>query len=293
MKCSKMKTRIILAACLLAVLLVLPSISYDQKSDADAVGLKMISARLYEIVGGRGANGGVYIGDDGVLAIDAKMDKKSVDQTIEQIKQITDQPIKYLINTHSDSDHVYGNRFFPKGAIFIAHENCLKEFYKPDMRGNASDWNNPDLAAYLPSITYRDKMDIYLNPKKVQLLYFGVGHTTGDTVVYFPDEKTAFIGDQIFMNRPQLIHSYKGGNSFGHVKALEKMLETIDATRFYSGHSDMVTREQIAEHIKQMKDLQQKVKSLIEQNKTLDKVKAQFPQDHAMLIESIYSELKE
>ncbi len=95
------------------------------------------------------------------------------------------------------------------------------------------------------------------------------------------------------MNRPQLIHSYKGGSTSGHVKVLEKMLETIDATRFYSGHSDMVTREQITEHIKKMKDLQQKVKSLIEQNKTLDKVKAQFPQDHGRLIESIYSELKE
>lgn len=193
-----MKTRVILAACLLAVLLVVPSISYDQKSDVDAVWLRIISARLYKIVGGRGANGGVYIGDDGVLVIDAKMDKKSVDQTIEQIKQITDLPIKYLVNTHSDSDHVHGNRFFPKGTIFIAHENCLKEFCEPDMRGNASDWNNPELEAYLPSITYRDKMDIYLSRKNVQLLYFGVGHTKGDTVVYFPDEHAAFIGGSGF-----------------------------------------------------------------------------------------------
>ena len=288
-----MKTRVILAACLLAVLLVVPSISYDQKSDVDAVWLRIISARLYKIVGGRGANGGVYIGDDGVLVIDAKMDKESVDQTIEQIKQITDLPIKYLVNTHSDSDHVYGNRFFPKGTIFIAHENCLKEFCEPDMRGNASDWNNPELEAYLPSITYRDKMDIYLSRKNVQLLYFGAGHTKGDTVVYFPDEQAAFIGDLVFMDRPQLIHSYKGGSALGHVKVLEKMLDTINAVRFYPGHSDMVTREQIADYIQKTKDMHQKVKSLLEQNKTLDEVKTQFPQDHARLIESIYNELKE
>ena len=53
--------------------------------------------------------------------------------------------------------------------------------------------------------------------------YFGTGHTTGDIVVYFPEAKTAFLGDQFFGTRPQLIHAYKGGNAFAHVVTLEKM----------------------------------------------------------------------
>jgi glyoxylase-like metal-dependent hydrolase (beta-lactamase superfamily II) len=286
-----MRARVVFAACLLIVSMVIPCISYDDNVVGD-VHLRIISARLYEIVGGRGANGGVYIGDEAVLIIDAKMDKESVDKTIEKIKQITDLPIKYLVNTHSDPDHVYGNRFFSKDIIFIAHKNCLAEFFEPDMRGNPSDWNNPELEAYLPSITYQDKMNIYMSRRKIQLLYFGVAHTKGDTVVYFPAEKAAFIGDLVFMNRPQLIHSYKGGRALGHVKVLERMLETIDATRFYSGHSDEVTREQMIEYIRKIKDMQAKVKSLIKQGKTIDEAKAQFPDDYTRLVESIYNELK-
>jgi glyoxylase-like metal-dependent hydrolase (beta-lactamase superfamily II) len=252
----------------------------------------MISERLYEILDGRGARGGIYIGDNGVLVIDAKMEKKSVDETIDEIKKITDKPIKYLINTHSDRDHINGNQYFPKTITFVAHENCRKEFFHPSRDGTPSGWKKPELMPFLPSITFRDQMDVYLGSKKVELWYFGIGHTTGDAVVYFPEEKTAFLGDQIFLNRPQLIHSYKGGNSFEHVKTLTKMLETLDAKKFCSGHSGILDRKTIMEHIDEMKGRQGKVKSLIEKNKTLKEIKNEFKENETSLIETIYNELK-
>ena len=86
---------------LLFLVLFIP-FSFAQQQEILTVKLKMISEGLFEILEGRGARGGVYIGYDGVLLIDSKMDKKSVDETIEGIKKITDKPIKYLINTHSD-----------------------------------------------------------------------------------------------------------------------------------------------------------------------------------------------
>jgi glyoxylase-like metal-dependent hydrolase (beta-lactamase superfamily II) len=266
--------------------------SFAQQRETPPVKLEKISDKLYEILGGRGANGGVYIGDDGVLVIDAKMNTESVKQTLAEIKKVTDKPIKYLVNTHSDGDHVYGNRFFPKTVTIVAHENCRKEFFHPRRDGKPSEWNNPEMAPFIPSVTYNYKMDIYLGSKKVELWYFGVGHTTGDTVVYFPEEKTAFLGDQIFMGRPQLIHSYKGGNSFGHVKALTKLLETLDAEKFCSGHSDPIDRSTVKHHIEEMKKIQGKVKTLVEQGKSLDDVKQEFEESHARLIESIFNEIK-
>ena len=92
------------------------------------VRFKKISDRLFEISGGRGAGGGAYVGDNGVLVIDAKIDKKSVDSVTDKIKRITDEPIKYLVNTHSDGDHITGNRYFPASVTFISHQNCRKEF---------------------------------------------------------------------------------------------------------------------------------------------------------------------
>jgi glyoxylase-like metal-dependent hydrolase (beta-lactamase superfamily II) len=270
---------------------LLVSLTFAQ-SQVLPVGLEKISEGLYQILGGSGANGGVYIGENGVLVIDAKMDKDSVDKTIEEIKKITDKPIKYLVNTHSDGDHTAGNKFFPDTVIIIAQENCRKEMLLPNRNGSPSEWTKPELAPFLPSITFRDKMDIYLGSKDVQLWHFGVGHTTGDAVVYFPEERVAFLGDQYFLGRPQLIHSYKGGNSFEHVKTLEKMLATLNAEKFCSGHSDIVGRSEIKKHIEQIKEMQGKVKSLIEKNKTLEEIKKEFEQNQSALVESIYNELK-
>ena len=272
--------------------LLLSSHSTGQQQETPPVTLEKISDNLYQILGGRGANGGVYIGDNGVLVIDAKMTRESVDQTIAAIRIITDKPIKYLVNTHSDGDHISGNPYFPESVTIVAHEKCREEFFHPRRDGEPSAWKAPDLAPYVPSLTYRDKMDIYLGKNKVELRYFGVGHTKGDTVVYFPAEKTAFLGDQIFMGRPQLIHSYKGGNSFAHVKTLAKMLATLDAERFCSGHSDPIGRDAVEHHIQEMKSIQEKVKSLVGQGKSLEEVKKEFPENHARLVESIFNELK-
>ena len=263
-----------------------------QRRAEQPVEFKKISDGLFEIVGGRGAQGGAYIGDNGVLVIDAKMDKASVGQVVEGIKQITDKPIKYLVNTHSDGDHVAGNRYFSETVTIIAHENCRKDFFRPGRNGAASEWSKPELAPFVPSLTFSDKMNIHLGSKTVELWYFGVGHTTGDIVVYFPEEKTAFIGDQIFLTRAQLIHSYKGGNSFEHVRTLSKMLDTIEAERFCSGHSEMTNRAGIENHIGRMKKRQEKIRALIAKGKNTEEIKSEFEENEARLIEAICNEIK-
>lgn len=274
-------------------LLVLASHSLAQRGAPQPVEFKKISGGLFEIVGGQGARGGAYIGDNAVLIIDAKMSRKSVDEVIQGIRQITDKPIQYLVNTHSDGDHVQGNRYFPQTVTFIAHENCRKDFFRPDRRGNPSQWNKPELSPFVPALTFRDKLDLYLGSKKVELWYFGIGHTTGDIVVYFPEEKTAFLGDQIFLTRPQLIHSYKGGNSFQHVKTLSSMLATIKAEKFCSGHDEMTDRSGIRKLIAQMEKRQDKVRSLLEKGKSPEEIKGEFDENEARLIETICNELEE
>lgn len=151
-----------------------------------------------------------------------------------------------MVNTHIDGDHVAGNRFFPISVIFVAHENCRKDFLHPGRKGEPSSWNDPELVPYIPSVTFSKKMDLYADPKKVELWYFGIGHATEDSVVYFPHERIAFVNDQIFKGRTRPIHSYKGGNSFKHVETLEKMLETLDAEKFHSGHTEVMGRDEIS-----------------------------------------------
>lgn len=270
---------------------LLPVYVIAQQNTATPVTLKKIGDNIYEVKGGRGANGGAFIGKSGVLLIDAKMDKESVDQTLTEIRKLTDKPIRFMVNTHSDGDHVAGNKFFSESVIFVAHENCRKEFFHPGRNGEPSSWSDPSLAPYIPSVTFNDKMDLYIDDKKVELWYFGKGHTTGDLVVYFPDDRIAFMGDQIFMERPQLIHSYKGGNSFEHVKTLEKMLATLDAEIFCSGHSDALGRDMVQAHINKTKDLQSKVDGFVKKNYSLENLKKEFTEEQAGLVETVYNEL--
>jgi cyclase len=264
-----------------------------QPRQAQPVQLNKLSDRLYEVVGGSGARGGAYVGDDAVLLIDSKMDKASVDQVLAAVKAVTDKPIKYLVNTHGDGDHIRGNQYMPATITVIAHENCRKEFFLAGRDGKPSEWTNPDLARFVPSVTFRDKMEIYLGSKKVELWYFGVGHTTGDTVVYFPEEKTAFIGDQAFVGRVPLIHAYKGGSSFEQVKTLRKMLATLEAaTTFCTGHSDPIDRNGVLQHVTAMEARQAKVQEMVKQGKTLNEAKAAFSSGEAGLIEIIWNEVQ-
>ena len=263
-----------------------------QEGQTPSVVFHPVSEHLFEIQGGRGARGGVYFGENGVLVIDAKMDKTSVSEVIEEIKKRSQNPILYLVNTHSDGDHIYGNQFFPVGLTFIAHENCRKEFFHPKRDGSESDWMDSSLAPYVPTVTFRDKMVLYLGSKRVELWHFGIGHTTGDAVVYFPEEKAAFMGDQLFLDRPQLIHAYKGGNSFAHVKNLKRMLEVLDAERFYSGHSDVTDRSGIQAHIEKMVLRQDRIKNLMSEGKDLETIIQAFPENETRLVQTIYHEIE-
>jgi len=276
---------------IISVFLLSSMVCMAQQQAIKPVQLKKISENLYEVLDGKGARSGVFIGDNGIMVIDAKQDEISVRQTIAEIAKVSDKPIKYLVNTHSDGDHVMGNQFFPSSVIIVSHENCRKEFFLPKRDGSMSDWNKPGLLPFIPSVTFNEKMDIYSGSQKVELLYFGVGHTTGDIVVYIPGQKVAFIGDQVFTGRPQLIHTYKGGNSFEHVKTLAKMLEQLDAEKFFSGHSEMLNRTGIQKHIDEMKSMQSKIRSLINNKKSLDDINNEFEQNQQALVETIYKEI--
>lgn len=261
-----------------------------QERESVPVSLEKISERVYQLTGGRGSNGGFIVGDNGVLVVDAKMDEASVNQCFELIGQVTEQPVRFLVNTHSDGDHIMGNRYFPASITIVAHENCRADFFRENF-GRASDWGEPEYAPFVPSITFAEQMNLWLGDDCVELHYFGRGHTTGDIAVYLPGEKVAFIGDLYFTDRPQLIHSNKNGNSFEYVRTLTRMLEAIPAVTFLSGHSEPAGRNDLEQHILQMVERQEKVMQLMEQGDQLEEILAEFQEEESRLVTSIYQEL--
>jgi cyclase len=266
--------------------------AFGQEFENSPVEFKKLSERLYLISGGSGANSGVYVGDNGILIVEGKADEKSVMQVLDGLKEITNKPILYLVNTHYDLDHCWGNQFYPESVIKIAHENLRKDLYHPNGRYKEHR-DDPDFKKHLPSMTFRDKMEILLGTEEVELWYFGKGHSTGDIVVFFPDEKTAFVGDQVFLGMTPGVYSEIGGDTFEHVNTLNKMMDSLDAEKFISGHYDSIlSRTDIWTYIDAVRKKQEKVRELINQGQSLEEVKSKFPDIDRYFVEAMYSEIK-
>jgi len=285
--------------CLIFLCLISPTSAQQQtsqqpqppKQEVPPISVQKVKGNIYQIKGGMGANTGFFIGEKEVLVIDAKMTEDAAKQMIEEIKKLTPHPISYIALTHSDRDHVNGLVGFPHGITIISHENTRAHMDKA--------FQSAQERAYLPNITFSDKLSLYpggvLRDTRIDLLSFGPAHTDGDAIVYFPDEKVAFIGDLIFINREMLIHRHKNGSSFGLVKVL-KAIMNLDAEIFVHGHGDQATKKDIQNLIQSIEEKQIKIQAMVKEGKTLEQVKKIFNiEDQGMrwpsLVEVIYLEL--
>lgn len=236
----------------------------QQKQQPAPITLEKVAGNIYEVKGGSGANGGVFIGEKEVLVIDAKMSEDSARQIIAEIQKISPNPVGYIVLTHSDGDHVNGLPGFPTGLKIIAHEETkryMDEAFKEEK-----------LRAYLPQVTFAEKYDLKLGNQVAKLFYFGPAHTSGDAVVYFPEEKVIFMGDLLFIGRDPLIHRHKNGSSFGLVKTIKAVL-ALDAEVFLSGHADRATRGDVEAMVKSLEEKQAQIKTMIAEGKSLEEIK--------------------
>jgi len=225
---------------------------------------------VYWVKGGSGANAGVVIGAKEVIVIEAKMTEESSKAMLADIKKLTPNPVKYVVLTHSDGDHVNGLSGFPKGVTIVAHENTRK-----DMEEAFKDPKMSALLPYLPNDALAADRPLNIDGVRVDLRYFGPAHTSGDLVVYIPDQKIAFIGDLAFIGRDPLIHRQKGGTSFGLVQTLKKIL-ALNADTYISGHNGPLTKADIQGLVTSIEEKQAKVKALIQEGKSLEEIKAAF-----------------
>ena len=142
-----------------------------------------------------GLNVGVSVGEDGLLLIDAQ-EEAGVPRLIARIAEITDKPVRYVVDTHWHFDHVGGNATFARqGAAVIAQENTrarlMTEQPNPLGRADAEGVS----AAFWPRITFADLLTLHVNGDDVELLHFPNGHTDGDAIVFFHKADVLFAAD--------------------------------------------------------------------------------------------------
>jgi cyclase len=168
---------------------------------------------FYMIRSGGSGNCSVLVAEDGVVLIDDKF-AMDHDAIMAKLREITDKPVLYVINTHLHADHSGGNAAMQAvSAKVIAHENARFQMAQTQATG-------------LPNLTLEEHLRLYHGEFVLDLYWLGRGHTDGDVVIHLPEQKTIFMGDLFATWDPyvHLIHYAAGGSLREWSRTLERAL---------------------------------------------------------------------
>ena len=229
--------RIVSLGLLLALAAVSMAVAQAQQ---DVIGIKLVKVRdnLYIITGGREkpAEGGVagnttvFVADSGVVLVDTKYPGYGK-PILDQVKSITSKPVTTIVNTHTHNDHTGANTEFPRTVEFVVQENTRANMARMDhFKGEG--------AAYLPKRTYKDRLSLLSGKDRIDLYYFGKGHTDGDTVLHFPALRVAVTGDLFARKWAPLCDAMNGGSMVAFPQTLQKAADTLkDVDTIITGHA--------------------------------------------------------
>ena len=241
-----------------------------------------------------GGNVAVFITDGGVTLVDDKLAGWG-QAVLDKVKSVTNKPITRIINTHTHGDHTGNNNFFGANVEIVAQENTKANMMKMD----AFKGEN---AQYLPSKTYTDKTTIGSGKDRIELYYFGAGHTSGDTFVVFPALRVLHTGDMFAWKDGPLCDRNNGGSCVAFPQTLSKVIATIkDVDTVIPGHSPMQTPKDLQEFQRFVADLSTHAQTAMKAGKSVDEAFASFSVDKypgykndrvKAAVAAIYDELK-
>jgi glyoxylase-like metal-dependent hydrolase (beta-lactamase superfamily II) len=204
---------------------------------------------------------GVLAGSDGVLMIDSQYVQLN-DKVLAAIRHISNEPIRYLVNTHIHRDHTAGNAFFAKqGAVIFAREELRDGMVRLSKAPNAA--TNPVAnPAGFPVVTYGmgEPVRIHVNNEVVHLIPIRAAHTGGDTNIKFEKANVLFIGDFYRNFGYPFIDINNGGSLKGMLEGLDVTMKSADAnTTLVPGHGTLIKRDDIIPYRDMILAVQDKV----------------------------------
>jgi len=223
---------------------------------------------------GAGGNVTVAVGTDGVIMVDAQFAPMH-DKLKAAIAKLTNQPVKYLINTHYHGDHTGGNAAFGKeGVTIVAHQNLRSRLANPPPGANGQ---TPAAAPpeALPRQVYTDRTTVSVGGRTAQVVHIEA-HTDTDSVVYFPDANVLAVGDTGGPNRYPNIAL--GGGIDGMIAGTQTYINlTNDQTKIVPGHGPLATKADFQAYHDMLVKIRDRVAKLKAEGKTEDQAVAAKP----------------
>jgi glyoxylase-like metal-dependent hydrolase (beta-lactamase superfamily II) len=266
----------------------------------DGVEVLEVQGQVYLLAGG-GGNVTVQVGDEGVLVADSGGAAQG-EKILAAIRRLTPKPIRYLVNTNGDADHVSGNEALIKtgggfrgprpaqvgggnpvgqnvGVMSISHENAFNRMTQarpggPGLTGEA-----------LPTSTFfTPRKDFFANSEPVQLLHQPSAHTDGDIFVFFRKSDVVSVGDVFVPHAYPVIDQARGGTVNGVIDALNTILEItvpernqMGGTRVVPGHGRICNEADVVDYRDMVTIVRDRVQEMVAKKMTLPQVRAARP----------------
>ena len=253
---------------ILALGTVCAALSQNTQAPSAPLTLEKLKDDLY-VIRGEGGNITVYLTDEGVILVDDKFERH-YDELMEKIRSLTDQPVRYVFNTHPHRDHSGGNVRFLPSATIIAHENARAAMIRGDQPG-------------VPQVTYSDELTIHLGGKEVIAYRFAPCHTDGDTFVYFPEAAALATGDCFNTGNGQGVNltgsstfsfyiDYRTGGSFaGRERTGDEALK-LDFDTVVPGHGPVTDKAGFARWRSDTDAIRTRITEMLRQGRGKDEI---------------------
>jgi len=260
-----------LLAASAAVLAMLAGTAFAQQRDFTNVQIKAtdLGHRTY-MLEGEGGNMTVAVGDDGIILVDSEFAPLH-DKIKAAIAAISNQPIRYVVNTHFHGDHSGGDGPFRKdGATVVANENVRNRLLAGTTNGLTGAKTPPVPDDAVPNKTYKSATTLKVKGRTAQLGHPTNAHTDGDTYVYFKDANVLSTGDIVSRgNRYPNIDFANGGNIKGMIAGVDKYIKlSNDQTKIVPGHGPLTSKAELIEYRQMLVTARDRVAALIKQGKS-------------------------
>jgi glyoxylase-like metal-dependent hydrolase (beta-lactamase superfamily II) len=262
----------------LAALLMAIAAPLAAQVNYDTVRVQTIPAgRGVYMLLGAGGNIALSVGDYAFLVDDqfAPLSQK----ILTAVREVTDKPIRFLVNTHWHGDHTGGNENMAgAGIIIVAHDNVRTRMSTEQFVAAMNSKVAPSPRAALPVITFADGVAFYNGDEQIHVVHVPPAHTDGDAIVHFTRANTIHMGDTFFNGRYPFFDLSSGGSFEGIIKAVNSALAYVnDSTKVIPGHGPLGGKAELVAYRDVLSAIRDRVAALITQGKSREQVIAAKP----------------
>jgi cyclase len=277
MKIRKMRHPLIL---LVVVALLATGVAARAQNAPDFSKVEIKTTKLtgsFYTLEGQGGTIGILVGPDGILMVDSQFAPLS--QKIQAaIRQVSNEPIRFLIDTHVHADHTGGNENFAKmGAVIFAREELRERLIHPAPAANGTVPAGAPAAA-LPVVTYESPVTFHMDGEEARLIPIPRAHTDGDTLIFFPNNDVIMCGDFYRSIQYPNIDRANGGSLNGMLDGLGILVGLAGPnTKIVPGHGPVVGRAEVMATRDMILAIRDRVAQMVAQGKTQEEVLAAHP----------------